>query len=93
MMNINNVRIRVVNKGDGLVGFATITYDDCLSLGSIGIHRKYDGTYRITYPSYILGGVRYYAYRPINKAASRMFNIAVIEECKRVFAEEQKVDG
>src|SRR5574344_1961686 len=48
---ISEIQIVPVNPKDGLVGFASFVFDNCLHLGSIGIYTRPQGGYRLTYPT------------------------------------------
>ena len=48
---ISEVQVIPVKPSNGLVGFASLVFDNCLYLGSIGIYTRPEGGYRLTYPT------------------------------------------
>lgn len=46
-MLISEVNIVPVKPNNGLVAFASVVLDESLYLGSIGVHSRLDGSYRI----------------------------------------------
>lgn len=85
-MKITEIQIVPIKANNGLVAFASIVLDSQLFLGSIGIHKKLDGSgYRITYPTKLIRNKNINIYHPINKEASRTIEKAIIEKAKRLF--------
>ncbi len=69
-----------------MIAFASLILNDSIYLGSIGIHKKLDGTnYRITYPTKKIGDKSINIYHPINKTTSRLIEQALIKEVKKLF--------
>lgn len=48
---ITEIQIIPIKPKDGLVGFASFVFNDCLYLSSIGIYTRPQGGYRLTYPT------------------------------------------
>ncbi len=85
-MKITEIQIIPIKANNGLVAFASIVLDSQLYLGSIGIHKRLDGSgYRITYPTKIIGNKNINIYHPINKDASKIIEKAIILKMKRLF--------
>ncbi len=79
-MKITEVHIHPVTPQRGLVAFAHVIVDDSLLLGSIAIHEKREGGYRITYPQKGTG----YVFHPIKQPLNRVLEEAIINEAKIV---------
>lgn len=84
-MRISELNIVPVKPNNGLVAFASLVIDDCLYLGSIGVHSRLDGTYRITYPTKKLGNKELNLYHPINRDLGKQIEQAVIAKCEQLF--------
>lgn len=84
-MQINEIQIIPIKANNGLVAFGSLLFDNCLFLGSIGIHKKLDGSgYRITYPTKKIGNTNINIYHPINKEASKQIETAIISKVKEL---------
>lgn len=83
--SITEVQITPIKPQDGLVGFASIVLNDCLFLGSIGIHSRLDGSgFRLTYPTKKIGLRDLNLYHPLNRELSKAVEKAVISRFKDV---------
>jgi DNA-binding cell septation regulator SpoVG len=89
---ITEVEIYPIKPKDGLVGFASCIFDGKLSLNSIAIHTRADGTgYRLVYPAKVLpNGKVINAYFPINREVARVIEKAIIAELEKL---AEKVGG
>jgi stage V sporulation protein G len=75
-----------VKPKNGLIGFANIVVDDCLFLGSIGIHKKLNQNgYRITYPSKKVSECNLQIFHPIRKQISEAIEKSIINKAKQIF--------
>jgi stage V sporulation protein G len=79
-MKISEVKIQLVRPHDGLIGFASIVINDAVYLGSIGIHRRPSGGYRLTFPKKDSFDIFY----PINQRTGQIIEIAIIEKLESV---------
>lgn len=84
-MTISEVNIVPIKPNSGLVAFASVVIDDSLYLGSIGVHSRLDGSYRITYPTKKIGKKELNLYHPINRVVGSLIEQAVLAECQRLF--------
>lgn len=84
MIELSEVQIVPIKATDGLVAFASVVVDGNFYLGSIGVHTKLSGGYRLTYPTKQTGGRNLNIYHPINKVASEAIEMAVISKVKEV---------
>jgi stage V sporulation protein G len=68
------------------MGFASIVFEDCLYLGSIGVYGRLDGTgYRITYPTKPVGGRDLNIYHPISREFGKAIEVAITERAREIF--------
>ncbi len=86
-MKITEIQIVPIKANNGLVAFASIVLNSQLFLGSIGIHKRLDGSgYRITYPTKLIGNKSINIYHPINKEASKIIEEAIIFKIEKLFS-------
>lgn len=86
-MKITEVQIIPIKANNGLIAFGSVLFDNHLFLGSIGIHRKLDGSgYRITYPTKKIGEKDINIFHPINKEVSKLIKDEIIKKVNRLFA-------
>ncbi len=79
------MNIALIKPKDGLIGFASVVVDGDLYLGSIGIHRKLNGSgFRLTYPTKKAGIQRADIFRPINHAAGKTIEDAILSKLNEV---------
>ena len=74
---ITEVQVIPIKPKDGLVGFASVIFDDCLYLGSIGIFTRPEGGYRLTYPTRNGQEKNINVFYPINKITADEIEKAV----------------
>jgi stage V sporulation protein G len=78
-MKITEIQIIPIKANSGLIAFASVVFDGCLYLGSIGIHKRLDGNgYRLTYPTKRIGEKDLNIYHPINKETSKLIEDEII---------------
>ncbi len=86
MTIITEVNITPIKPKDGLVAFANCVIDGKLYLGSLGIHKKLDGSgYRITYPSKTVAHKQMHYFHPIRKDVNEEVEKAITERCEALF--------
>jgi len=84
-MKITEIQIIPIKANNGLVAFGSVVFDDCLYLGSIGIHKRLAGaSYRITYPTKKIGDNNINIYHPINKETSKLIEEAIIAKVEKL---------
>ena len=89
---ISDVQIIPVKPKDGLVAFANILYDDNLFLGSIAIHTRPTGSYRLSYPKKE-SRESYSIFHPINSMIAKEIDDVVIakyEKMTKVIGKKRK---
>lgn len=81
---ISEVQVVPIKPANGLVGFASIVFDDSFYLGSIGIFARPNGRYRLTYPTRksACGGIN--VFHPINRSTAQQIEQAVISKFEEV---------
>jgi len=84
-MRISEVNILPVKPNSGLIAFASVVLDESLYLGSIGVHSRLDGSYRITYPTKKLGSKELNLYHPISRDFGKQIEQAVVAKCEQLF--------
>ena len=86
-MKITEIQIIPIKANNGLIAFGSVLLDNSLFLGSIGIHKKLDGSgYRITYPTKKIGDKDINIFHPINKEASKFIEDEIIKKVSKLFA-------
>lgn len=85
-MKISEINLTPIKPKNGHVAFASIVIDDSLYLGSIGVHVRNDGTYRLLYPTKNSGTGKWQnVYYPISRDASYQIESAILEKCREIF--------
>jgi hypothetical protein len=80
-MTIKNIEIVPIKPRQGLIGIVHLEFENSLYLGSIGLHRRMDGTgYRITYPTKKVGERNVAIYHPIHDKESGILSFAASPE-------------
>lgn len=87
-MKITEIQILPVKPNNGLVAFASLVVDGNIYLGSIGIHRKLDGSgLRITYPTKKVADKDFHIFHPINMQTSQEIERAIISKANEIIGE------
>ncbi|HEY2809924.1 MAG TPA: septation protein SpoVG family protein [Rhabdochlamydiaceae bacterium] len=85
-MKIKKVEIVPIKPHDGLLAFASIEIDDLLYIGSIGVHKRRDGSgYRITFPTRKVGDRQFTICHPTKPDLSKEIESAIISKVEKVF--------
>ena len=66
-MEVTEVDIAFVKPNNGLIAFASVVLADQLYLGSIAVHQKLTGGYRLTYPTRKVGDTHFNIFHPIRR--------------------------
>lgn len=83
---VSEVQVTPIKAVDGLVAFASCVVGSQIFLGSLGVHKRLDGSgYRITYPTKKVGIRQLNYYHPITKEAGLAIEQAVIAKCVEIF--------
>ena len=89
---LTEIQIVPVKPNNGLVGFVSFVYDNCLYLGSIGIYTRPQGGYRLTYPT----RGNFNIFHPINKEIAEIIEQAVVakyEDVTKSYAGHNQIDS
>ena len=81
---ISEIQIVPIKPKDGLVGFASIVFDDSFFLGSMGIFTRAQGGYRVTYPTRKGSVGNFNVFHPINKDVGDLVESVVIPKFEEV---------
>lgn len=81
---ISELQVIPIKSQNGLVGFASLVFDDCFYLGSIGIFTRLQGSYRLTYPTRKNSGSNLNVFHPINRSIAATIEQAVIEKYEEI---------
>ncbi len=84
-MKIKKVEIVPIRPYEGLIAFANVELEEGLYLGSIGVHRKLDGGFRITFSIRKVGEANLCIYHPIKQEVSKEFETAICSKAKKLF--------
>ncbi len=84
MLQISEIQIAPVQSQNGLVGFASLVFENAFYLGSIGIFMRPSGGYRLTYPIRKNTRNNLNFFYPINKEVAKQIENAVIEKFEEV---------
>lgn len=64
---LSEIQVVPVKASDGLIGFASLVFEDSLYLGGIGIYSRPQGGIRLTYPTRKHPSGCLNVFHPINK--------------------------
>jgi DNA-binding cell septation regulator SpoVG len=81
---ISEIEITPIKPRNGLVGFASLVFDNAIYLGSIGIFTRPQGGYRLTYPMRKNENTEFNVFHPINRVAAEEIEQAIIKKFEEV---------
>lgn len=81
---LSEIQIVPVKPNDGLVGFASLVFENCLYLGSIGIYTRPEGGYRLTYPTRKGANGNFNIFHPINREVAEEIEKVIISKFEDV---------
>ena len=81
---VTGVQIVPIKPKDGLVAFASFTFDNNFYFSSVGIYTRPRGGYRLTYPTHKAAAVSYPIFHPINKLIAGEIEAAVINKYEEI---------
>jgi DNA-binding cell septation regulator SpoVG len=85
-MKIKKVEIIPIRPHEGLIAFASVILEEGFYLGSIGVHRKLDGGFRITFPTRKVGETNLCIYHPLTPEISKTFEQAICLKAAELFS-------
>ncbi len=84
-MTVKKVEIIPIKPQDGLLAFASIEIDDCIYIGSIGVHKRRDGSgFRITFPTRKIGSHQLSICHPTTPGLSKEIESAITSKAEEV---------
>jgi DNA-binding cell septation regulator SpoVG len=81
---ISEIQITPIKPIDGLVGFASLVFDDSFYLGAIGIFTRPHGGFRLTYPTRKSLNKKLHVFHPINKEVANDIEKAITTKFEEV---------
>ncbi|HOX96445.1 MAG TPA: septation protein SpoVG family protein [Candidatus Woesebacteria bacterium] len=81
---ISEIQVVPVKPTDGLVGFASLVYNDSFYMGSIGIYTRPQGGYRLTYPTRKGANGNFNIFHPINRKVAEEIEKVIISKFEDV---------
>ena len=81
---VSEVQITPIKPNDGLVGFASFVFDNCLYFSSIGIYTRPQGGYRLTYPTRKTPNGSIGLFYPIDRGVAKEIEQKVISKFEEV---------
>jgi DNA-binding cell septation regulator SpoVG len=81
---ISEIEIIPLRPNNGLVGIASLVYDNCFYLGSIGIMTRPQGGYRLSYPTRQGAKLNFNVFYPINNTIAQEIEQAIIARFEEV---------
>ena len=86
-MKITEIQITPIKANNGLVAFASCVLDGSVYLGSIGIHKRLDGSgYRITYPTKKVADKDFHIFHPINRQTNEEIEKAIVSRVEEIMS-------
>lgn len=90
MNKLTEVQILPIKHRDGLIAFASVVLDKKIYLGSIGVHRKIDGSgYRLTYPTKKVGERNINIFHPINRRLGILIENSIVAKAIKLFINDK----
>ncbi len=85
-MSISEIQIVPVKPQDGLIAFVSCVLDGGYFIGSIAVHTKLGGGYRLVYPTKLLGDRQLHYHHPITREMGKQIEEAIIPVVERMFS-------
>jgi DNA-binding cell septation regulator SpoVG len=93
-MTISEINIVPVKPVNGFVAFASCVVNEQIYLGSLGVHKRLDGTgYRITYPTKRVGSRELNFYHPLTSEVGLTIERAITNKCQELFERSDEEYG
>lgn len=83
---ISEIQVIPIKASDGLIGFASLVFDNSVYLGGIGIYTRPQGGIRLTYPTRTHSSGSINVFHPINKMIADEIELAVEEKYKKLIS-------
>ena len=86
---VTEIQIIPIKPKDGLVGFASLIFDNSFYFASIGIYTRPQGGYRLTYPTRKALSGTLPIFHPINKDVASLIEQTIISQFEQLYCNEQ----
>lgn len=86
MKIVSEVNVIPIKPTDGLIGFASFVLYESVYCGSVGVHTRPNGGYRLTYPKRQNRGRDIDIYYPITKELGLAIEEAVVKKIEEVMS-------
>ena len=84
---LSEIQITPIKPMNGLVGFASVVFDNSFYLGNIGVYTRPSGGYRLTYPTRKSPSGDLNIFHPINKSTAQHIEEAIIAKFEEVISQ------
>jgi len=85
-MHISEVQIVPVKPSNGLIAFASCVIDNAIYLGSIAIFVSLNGSYRLVFPTKLIGDHHINYHHPINSKTHQKLEQAILSKARSIFS-------
>lgn len=89
---INEISITPIRPINGLVGFASFVFDNSIYIGSVAIHTRPIGGYRLIYPNKKIGDKNIPLIYPIGSQIGREIEEVIIKKFEEVMSYDRHGD-
>lgn len=86
---LSEIQIVPVKPQNGLIGFASLVFENAFYFSSIGIYTRPQGGYRLTYPTRKALSTSLPIFHPINKEMTALIEQAVTAKFEQLHGNEQ----
>lgn len=83
---LSEIQITPVKPIDGLVGFASVVFDNSFYLGGIGVYTRPSGGFRLTYPTRKSSTGSLNIFHPISHSIAEQLEQAVVERFEEIMS-------
>ncbi len=81
---LSEIQIVPIKPIDGLIGLASVVFDNSLYLGGIGVYTRPTGGYRLTYPTRRSPNGSLNIFHPINRSIAEYLEQAIVSKFEEV---------
>ncbi len=94
-LKISEIQIVPVKPNKGLVAFAGFVVNDSIYVSSVAVYTRPNNpeSYRLVYPSKLIGSKETNLFYPISKKAGALIEKAVSEEVNKIFKKSDEYAG
>jgi len=81
---LSEIQVIPIKPADGLVGFASVIFDNNFYLGGIGVYTRPSGGYRLTYPTRKSPSGSLNLFHPINRGIANQLEQIVTTKFEEI---------